>query len=74
MAQSLIATAKNFGTEEQCLAFLEALRWPDGLRCLRCQSDKVAKIITNETERWSDVIELPVSSRTSVVDLKFLPL
>jgi len=33
------------------LAFLEALRWPDGLRCLSCGSDKVARIVTNETTR-----------------------
>jgi len=51
MAQSLIQTAKSFGTEEQCLAYLEAMRWPDGLCCLRCGSDKVARIVTNETTR-----------------------
>lgn len=51
MGQSLIATAKHFGTEEQCLAYLEAMRWPEGLKCLACDSDKVSKIITNETTR-----------------------
>jgi transposase-like protein len=51
MGKSLIETAKQFGTEEQCLAYLEALRWPEGVRCLSCGSDKVAKIVTNETTR-----------------------
>ena len=40
-----------YTTEEQCLACLEVTRWPDGLRCLRCASDKVARIVTNETTR-----------------------
>src|ERR1041385_8083484 len=52
MALSLIQTAKQFGTEEQCLAYLEAMRWTDGVvRCLKCQSDKVSKFVTNETTR-----------------------
>jgi len=51
MGQSLIETAKQFGTEEQCLAYLEAMRWPEGLRCLSCGSEKVSKFITNETTR-----------------------
>ena len=51
MGQSLIATAKCFGTEEQCLAYLETMRWPEGLKCLACGSDKVSKIVTNETTR-----------------------
>ena len=49
--QSLIATAKYFGTEEQCLAYLEVMRWADGLKCLFCSSDKVSRIVTNETTR-----------------------
>ena len=68
MGQSLIATAKDFGTEEQCLAYLEAMRWPDGVRCLKCGSDKVAKIITNETtrerkNRKGELVEVRVPSR-----------
>lgn len=48
---SLIAVHKAFGTEEQCLAYLEAARWPDGVRCLVCGTDKISKFKTNETER-----------------------
>lgn len=48
---SLIAVHKEFGTEEQCLAYLEAARWPEGVRCLVCGTDKVSKFKTNETER-----------------------
>jgi transposase-like protein len=68
MAQSLIQTARNFGTEDQCLAYLEAMRWPEGVRCLKCDSDKVSKFLTNETtrertNRKGEVIEVPVPAR-----------
>src|SRR6266851_2465283 len=32
---------RQFGTDEQCKLFLKAMRWPDGVKCPRCQSDKV---------------------------------
>ncbi len=35
---------ERFATEEQCMAFLVAKRWPDGVRCPRCDSDKVYKL------------------------------
>jgi transposase-like protein len=41
---NLIDVVKTFGTEEQCLAFLERQRWPDGVRCMICGNDKVSKI------------------------------
>jgi transposase-like protein len=34
----------RFRCEDSCRAYLEALRWPDGLRCVRCGSDKVVRI------------------------------
>jgi len=33
----------QFGTDEQCRIALEKLRWPDGVRCPRCQSDKLSR-------------------------------
>lgn len=32
---------KEFGTDEQCRQFLVSMRWPEGVRCPRCSSDKV---------------------------------
>ncbi len=40
----LLALAERFHSEEKCRAYLEALRWPDGVRCPRCQGDKVSRI------------------------------
>jgi hypothetical protein len=41
---NLIEVVKNFATDEQCLAYLERSRWPDGVRCLVCGNDKISKI------------------------------
>ncbi|MBI4463130.1 MAG: IS1595 family transposase [Acidobacteria bacterium] len=33
-----------FDTEEDCIAYLEKLRWPNGIRCPRCDSEKISRI------------------------------
>lgn len=48
---SLIKVYATFGTDEACIAYLKAARWPDGVKCLKCGSDKVAEFRSNETER-----------------------
>src|SRR5437660_476216 len=40
----LMKLFEQFGTEEKCRAMLEQLRWPNGVRCLRCKSEKVSRI------------------------------
>ena len=45
VGKSLIAVQEELGTEEQCLAFLEAIRWPEGVRCLECNHDQVSKFV-----------------------------
>lgn len=34
----------RFATNDQCMAFLVSKRWPDGVRCPRCNSEKVHKL------------------------------
>src|SRR5580704_7424294 len=48
---SLIDIERAFGTEEKCIAYLESFRFPEGVRCAKCQSDKVTRFKTNETTR-----------------------
>jgi transposase-like protein len=36
---------ERFGSEDKCHAYLEELRWPDGVKCPRCQSDKISRIV-----------------------------
>jgi transposase-like protein len=38
---NLVSLIDNFGSEDECRAHLRKLRWPNGVRCLRCGSDKV---------------------------------
>jgi transposase-like protein len=35
---------ERFGSEDKCHAYLEELRWPDGVKCPRCDSDKISRI------------------------------
>jgi transposase-like protein len=41
---NLMKLMEQFGTDEKCRTLLEKLRWPDGVRCIRCQSDKISNI------------------------------
>ena len=41
---NLIDVTKAFSTEDQCLDFLERMRWPEGIRCLACESTKLSLI------------------------------
>jgi transposase-like protein len=45
---TLTALVDRFRSEEKCRAYLEELRWPDGVRCLRCRSDKISRIRTRD--------------------------
>ena len=49
--KSLIAIQRELGTEEQCLKFLENVRWPEGVRCLKCESPRISKFSTVEGTR-----------------------
>lgn len=40
----LIDVTKAFANDEQCLAYLEQKRWPDGVRCPTCGAKEVSKI------------------------------
>jgi transposase-like protein len=35
---------ERFGSEDRCHEYLEQLRWPDGVRCPRCDSEKISRI------------------------------
>jgi hypothetical protein len=51
IGKSLIAIQRELGTEEQCIAFLENVRWPEGVRCVKCDSDRISKFSTAEGTR-----------------------
>jgi transposase-like protein len=35
---------EEFGTPEECRKRLEEIRWPNGVKCPRCQSEKISRI------------------------------
>ena len=42
----------KFSTEEQCLAYIEQMKWPDGIvRCPTCGDTKITKYERPKTER-----------------------
>lgn len=41
---NLVNLVQKFHSEERCREYLEALRWPDGVRCVKCESDKVSRL------------------------------
>jgi transposase-like protein len=40
----LIDVQKAFATDEMCLAYLEGMRWPNGIRCTVCGAKEISKI------------------------------
>jgi transposase-like protein len=66
----LIDVHKQFTTEDKCLDYLEQMRWPKGLCCLKCGVEgRISKFRTNETTRkrfskkFGKVVEVKVPSR-----------
>ncbi len=41
---NLLDVYKELNTETKCLAFLEHMRWPDGVKCLSCESERITRI------------------------------
>lgn len=41
---NLIDVTKQFATDEQCLNYLEQMRWPEGVRCPICGHNSVSRI------------------------------
>jgi len=69
IGKSLIEIQKTYGAEEQCLAFLEMARWPEGVECVKCGGKKISKFTTKEGKRkrfsktQGKVVEVAVPAR-----------
>jgi transposase-like protein len=49
---NLIDVTQQFATDEQCLAYLEQMRWPDGnVRCPVCGNDHISRITRKSTTK-----------------------
>lgn len=43
-AYNLVDLFEKFGDEDRCRLYLEKLRWPSGVACVRCESKKISRI------------------------------
>jgi transposase-like protein len=41
----LLSVINRYGTDDQCREYLTDLRWPDGIACPTCKSDKISRIV-----------------------------
>lgn len=41
----LVELIEQFGSEDKCHEYLEGLRWPKGVTCPRCESEKISRIV-----------------------------
>ncbi len=46
MQMNLVKLMQEYADESACREYLEELRWPDGLACLRCGSMRISRIST----------------------------
>ena len=45
---NLVKLVEKFSDEKKCRAYLQSLRWPDGVACPRCQSKKVYRVLDRD--------------------------
>src|SRR5262245_31331438 len=57
---SIIQTQKDFASEEQCHAYLERARWPNGVHCLRCDGTKIVKFTAKGKPRFDRKTGQPI--------------
>jgi transposase-like protein len=48
---NLIDVAKKFATPEACNDFLQDMRWPEGVECVRCNGKRVTKYVKQASTR-----------------------
>src|SRR5262249_49268690 len=44
MDTNLVQLIEQFGSEDKCRDYLEGLRWPEGPKCPRCNSNSVSQV------------------------------
>jgi hypothetical protein len=43
-AVDLLSVVNSYGIDDQCRSYLTELRWPEGVKCAKCQSAKISCI------------------------------
>ena len=42
---NLVQLVAEFADEKKCREYLQGLRWPEGVKCPRCQSAKISRVL-----------------------------
>lgn len=72
---NLIDVTKQFATPEACNDFLQDMRWPDGVECVKCGSKRVSKYVkqagtrTRKNPKTGELETKPVPARILYVCL-----
>lgn len=71
---NLIDVTKTFATPEACNDFLEQMRWPDGVECVKCGGNRVTKYVKQagtrkRTNSAGQEVQKPVPARILYVCL-----
>jgi transposase-like protein len=65
----------RFNSEDKCLAYLERLRWPDGVRCPRCDARRGISRIRSRRQYECDACGYQFSVRVGTIfEASHLPL
>jgi transposase-like protein len=48
MEINLVNLIERYGNDQKCRKYLEGLKWPDGVQCPRCGSDKISRIFDRD--------------------------
>ncbi len=48
---NLIDVTREFSTDEKCLAYIEKMRWPNGVCCIKCGSVRVSKFTSKSKKQ-----------------------
>jgi transposase-like protein len=43
-AVDLLSVISRYGTDDQCREYIASLRWPDGVKCPECKSEKLSRV------------------------------
>jgi len=72
-AVDLVSLMQDFDTDSECRAYLEELRWPNGVECPRCQSKTISRIAARKIFECSCGYQFSVMAGTIFHD-SHLPL
>ena len=65
ISKTLIDVAAELGTDEKCLAYLEAIRWPGELKCGSERGSRVVSTVKNrKTGKVTAKVLPPISPRS----------